>query len=331
MTSAKPRVAIIGTGGTISSVSHSSLDVLDYPDSGTKLEPAELLARVPELALFADGLAVPFRSVGSTRIGPSDWLDLARAIAGLGPEIAGVVILHGTATLEETAYCLSLVLKDERPVVLVGAQRPASAVSQDGSMNLVSAVRTAIAPEARGLGVLVVLNDEIHAAREVTKTSTYRLQTFRTPDMGLLGHVDGDRVALYRRPLRRHGAASRFDLDALARFPRVDIAYSYAGADGVAVEAFVAAGARGLVSAGLAPGIPAPLEQDALDRAATAGIVVVQASRAGSGRVARRATLREKGMVGADNLNPQKARILLALALTQTSDPDEIQRIFDTH
>lgn len=331
MTTHTPRVAVIGTGGTISSVAESSLDVLDYPETGRKLEVAEILARIPETARFAECVPIPFRSVGSTSIGPTDWLEIGRTIAGLGPEVTGVVILHGTATLEETAYALSLTLKTEMPVVLVGAQRPASAVSSDAGMNLVAAIRTAASAEARGLGVLVVLNDEIHAAREVTKTSTYRLQTFRSPDMGVLGHADGDRLAFYRRPTRRHTLTSAFDLDALAGMPRIDIAYSYAGADGAAIEAFLAAGAQGLVSAGLAPGIPALGERAALERAAAAGIIVAQASRAGSGRVARRAYLREHGMVGADNLNPQKARILLGLALTQTRDPDAVQEFFDTH
>ncbi len=331
MMSAKPRVAVIGTGGTISSVAQSSLDVLDYPETGRKLEVAEVLARTPEVERFAECVPIPFRAVGSTSIGPKDWVELSRTVAELGEDVAGVVIPHGTATLEETAYVLSLILKTEMPVVLVGAQRPSSAVSQDGGMNLLAAIRTAVAPEARGLGVLVVMNDEIHAAREVTKTSTYRLQTFRSPDFGLLGHVDGDRLAFYRRPTRRHTVTSAFDLTALAAMPRVDITYSYAGADGAAVEALVAAGAEGIVSAGLAPGIPALGEREALERAAAAGVVVSQASRAGSGRVARRTYLREKKMVGADNLNPQKARILLGLALTQTRDADSIQEIFDTH
>lgn len=331
MSSAKPRVAVIGCGGTISSVAESSLDVLDYPETGRKLDVAEVLARTPEAAHLGECLPIPFRAVGSTSIGPKDWVEIGKAIAELGEDIAGVVIPHGTATLEETAYALSLTLKTEMPVVLVGAQRPASAVSSDAGMNLLAAIRTATAPEARGLGVLVVLNDEIHAAREVTKTATYRLQTFKSPDFGLLGHVDGDRLAFYRRPTRRHTLTSAFDLPALAAMPRVDIAYSYAGADGAAVDAFVAAGAAGIVSAGLAPGIPALGEREPLERAAALGVIVAQASRAGSGRVARRQYLRDKGMIGADNLNPQKARILLGLGLTATRDADGLQEFFDTH
>ena len=175
-------------------------------------------------------------------------------VAAERPDIAGFVITHGTATLEETAYFLHLALKTDKPVVLVGAQRPASALSTDAGMNLLGAIRVASAEAARGLGVLVVLNDEIQSAREVTKTSTYRLQTFRSPDFGALGHIDGDGVHIYRHPMRRHAPDTEFDVSKLDGLPRVDIAYSYAGADGTVVDALVAAGARGIVSAGLAPG-----------------------------------------------------------------------------
>jgi L-asparaginase len=330
----KPLIGAIGCGGTISSLGASSTDVLDYPDFGRKLPIEEVLGRHTEVAAIADVLAVPFRSVGSSAIGPSEWLELAGTIhrvAAERPSMRGFVVPHGTATLEETAYFLHLVLKTDKTVVLVGAQRPASALSSDAGMNLLGAVRAAIDPAAAGLGVLVALNDEIQSAREATKTSTYRLQTFRSPDFGALGHVDGDGVRIYRRPARRHAPHTEFDVAQIEHLPRVDIAYSYGGADGTVIDALVKAGARGIVSAGLAPGIPAPLERTAIERAAKAGVVVVQASRAGSGRVARRRYLREAGIVGADNLNPQKARILLMLALTRRSDADDIQRMFDTY
>src|SRR6202011_3140540 len=199
----RPVIAAIGCGGTISSLGRDSTDVLDYPDFGPKLPIDEVLGRYPELAKVADILPVPFRSVGSTAIGPPEWLELAATIDRLAaerPELAGFVIPHGTATLEETAYFLNLALKSDKTVVVVGAQRPASALGSDAGMNLLGAVRTVSAPAARGLGVLVVLNDEIHSAREATKTSTYRLQTFRSPDFGLLGHIDGDGVQIYRQP-----------------------------------------------------------------------------------------------------------------------------------
>jgi L-asparaginase len=330
----RPVIAAIGCGGTISSLGRDSTDVLDYPDFGTKLPIDEVLGRYPEIAKVAEMLPVPFRSVGSTAIGPPEWLELAATIDRLAaerPELAGFVIPHGTATLEETAYFLNLALKSDKTVVVVGAQRPASALGSDAGMNLLGAVRTVSAPAARGLGVLVVLNDEIHSAREATKTSTYRLQTFRSPDFGLLGHIDGDGVQIYRQPRRRHAPDTEFDIAGLASLPRVDIAYSYGGADGTVVDALVAAGARGIVSAGLAPGIPAPLERIALERARGAGVIVVQSSRAGSGRVALRRYLDEAGMVAADNLNPQKARILLMLALTRTTDIIEMRRMFTVY
>jgi L-asparaginase len=198
-------------------------------------------------------------------------------------------------------------------------------------MNLVNAIRVAASPDSRGMGVLVVLNDEIHAAREVTKTSTLRLQTFRTPDFGVLGHADGDAVAYYRRPIRRHAPDTEFTVAAMATLPRVDIAYSYAGADGVAVRAFVAAGARGIIAAGFAPGFCPPAEIEALTAAAAQGVAVVQCTRAGSGRTFRGTKLREAGFLIADNLNPQKARILLALALTVTTDPEAIMQMFRTY
>ena len=330
----KPLVAAIGCGGIISSLGRDSLDVLDYPDFGTKLPVDQVLARYPEIATIAEVLPVPFRSVGSTAIGPAEWLELAgiiRRLAAEKPALAGFVIPHGTATLEETAYFLNLTLKTDKTVVVVGAQRPASALGSDAGMNLVGAIRVASAPVARRLGVLVALNDEIHSAREATKTSTYRLQTFRSPDFGLLGHVDGDGVQIYREPRRRHAPDTEFEVSGLTGLPRVDIAYSYGGADGTVVDALVAAGARGIVSAGLAPGIATPLERAALERARDAGLVVVQSSRAGSGRVALRRYLDQGGMVAADNLNPQKARILLMLALTRTSDIPEIRRMFTVY
>jgi L-asparaginase len=215
--------------------------------------------------------------------------------------------------------------------VIVGSQRPSSALSSDAGMNLVNAIRTAACPQARGMGVLLLLNDEIHAAREVTKTSTLRMQTFRTPDFGVLGHADGDRVVFYRAPLRRRMPDTEFDVRDVAELPRVDIVYAYVGSDGTAVRAFVAAGARGIVSAGFAPGIPGAGDGAALAEAVKQGVVVVQSTRAGSGRTFRGTRARQSGFLIADNLNPQKARLLLALALTRTSEPEEIARMFETY
>ena len=275
-----------------------------------------------------------FRQVGSTEIGPREWIELRAVIHRIArddPTFAGFVIPHGTATLEETGFFLNLTLAVRKPVVLVGAQRPASALGSDAGMNLVNALRVAGSPEARGKGVLAVLNDEIHAARDVVKTSTYRVQTFRSLDFGALGHVDGDGVHFYRSPSRKRMPDTPFAVLDLGALPRVDIVYSYAGADGALVDAAVAVGARGLVSAGFAPGSPTPEQRAAFERAAKSGVVVVQCSRAFSGRVAPRRRLRESGILAGEDLSPQKARILLMLALSTTTDIAAIQEMFSTY
>ncbi len=330
----KPKVAFIGTGGTIASLGRGPLDLQDYAAAGNIMHADAILQRWPETALVADVLPVRYRAIPSPAIGFPEWKALAGLCAQLvqdNPDLAGIVIGHGTATLEETAYFLNLTLKVAIPVVIVGSQRPSSALSSDAGMNLVNAIRVAASQEARGMGVLVVLNDEIHAAREVTKTSTSRLQTFRTPDFGVLGHADGDAVAFYRRPIRRCAPDTEFDISNLDALPRVDISYSYAGGDGTATRAFIAAGAAGIVAAGFAPGMCPPDEFAALTEAAAKGITVVQCTRAGSGRTFRGTRLREAGLLIADNLNPQKARLLLALALTVTRDPETILRLFRTY
>lgn len=318
---ARPKVAVIGTGGTIASQGSGPLDTQDYASSGLPiLDAAGLVARVPALAEVAEVIPVPFRAIPSTAVGWAEWRALLACIAEVKAahaDLSGIVVTHGTATLEETAYLLSLTLPDDMPVVVTGAQRPFTGLSSDAPMNLVAAVRVAGDPQSRGLGALVVLNDEIHAAREVTKTSTGRLQTFRSPDVGALGHVDADRVSYWRRPTRLLAPAERFDISGIAAAPRVDVAYSVAGGDGVAVRAFLAAGARGIVAAAFAPGFTTPAEREALAAAVQAGCVVVLSSRAGSGRTFPTRRYGEQGFLTADNLNPQKARVLLMLALTR--------------
>jgi L-asparaginase len=331
---AKPTVAFIGTGGTIASLGKGPLDLQDYGAAGTVMHAEEIVAKWPVVHQVADVIAVKYRNIASTAIDFTDWkalVALCHRLPNEHPGLDGIVIGHGTATIEETAYFLNLTLKTSIPVVLVGSQRPSSALSSDAGMNLVNAIRVAACPESRGMGVLVLLNDEIHAAREVTKTSTLRLQTFRTPDFGVLGHADGDAVTFYRQPVRRRAPDTEFDMSELTSIPRVDIAYSYAGADGTAIRAFVAAGAKGIVSAGFAPGYSAPGEAEALKQAVEQGVVVVQSTRAGSGRTFQSSRLKAGGLLIADNLNPQKARILLSLALTRTRDQDEIMRIFRTY
>jgi L-asparaginase len=325
-----PRIAVIGTGGTISSLGNGSLDVLDYPDFGQKLTCEQLLNKFEETKLVADAVPITYKQVGSTALGPVEWIeirDMIHKLAEEQPDLAGFVIPHGTATLEETGFFLNLTLRVKQPVIMVGAQRPNSALGTDAGTNLVNALQVAGSPKARGMGVMVVMNNEIHPARDVVKTSTYRVQTFKSADYGALGHVDGDGVHFFRAPLGIHMPDTPFSGREIAALPRVDVIYSYAGADGDLVEAAVKAGAKGLVSAGFAPGSPSPSQQEAFLAAAKSGIVIVQCTRA-IGRVAPRRRLRETGIIGGSDLTPQKARILLQLMLLDTTDIGKIQEAF---
>lgn len=327
----KGRVAVIGTGGTISAIGRDAFDLKDYDTNGVMLDAAELLARCPRAECEPDCYAFPFSAVSSTSIGFAEWRRLALLCGELvdrDPELAGIVITHGTATLEETAYFLHLTVKVGIPVVLTGAMRPWNGVSSDAALNLRNAIRVAACPQATGLGVLVVMNDEIHSARDVTKSSTSRLHAFQSPGHGPLGQAEADRIVLYRRPLRDHAPNTEFAIEAVEALPRVDILYAYTGSDGALARAAIAAGARGIVSAGFAPGESPELEETALREAVASGIIVVQSTRVGSGRVPPTSRLAANGFVGTDDLTPQKARILLALALTRTSDFQRIDQMF---
>lgn len=330
----KGRVAVIGTGGTISAIGRDAFDLHDYDANGTMLDVTEILSRCPRAEDDPDCFPVPFLSKVSTRIGFPEWRELVLLcdeVVGRNPDVSGIVILHGTATLEETAFFLHLTLKVDVPVVLVGAQRPWNGLSSDAALNLRNAIRVAACREARGLGVLVLLNDEIHSARDVTKGSTLRVHTFQSPVHGLLGQADPDMVVFYRKPTRRHAPDTEFRIEKLDALPRVDILYAYAGGDDVLARAALAAGAKGIVSAGFAPGSPNAIEAAVLREAAAAGTVIVQSSRAGSGRVPSTTAIAKAGFVSADDLTPQKARILLSLALTRTADIVEIGRMFRSY
>lgn len=318
------------SGGTIDSVGTDRLDLAWYFENGQRLESGELLARVPEIGQVAEAVEVPFKRLSSGGITPADWLELAHTLQErLDGGLDGAVITHGTNTLEETAFFLHLAMQTDKPIVVTGAMRPSSAISPDGYLNLLNAFRLAADPSARGKGALVLLNDTIHGAREVTKTNTFRVHTFQSRDTGPLGYADADgRIIWYLQPGRRHGG---FDVRELTDLPRVDVVVTYAGADGALIDAAIAAGARGIVSAGSGAGRPTPGEDDALDRAVAKGVVVVQASRTGSGRVARSPKVRARGIVTADDLLPWKARILLMLALTRTEEAEEIQQLFEEY
>lgn len=332
MTHRKPCIAVVGTGGSISTPGRHSLDLFEYGDYGRTVEVEELLSMFPELAANFDLRPLRFSAIVSIAMSVQDWLALHRTISDVAagsPEISGIVVAHGTSTIEETAYFLHLTLKVDLPVVVVGAQRPPNGLSSDAGLNLVNAARVAASPEARGLGVLVLLNDEVHSAREATKTSNFRVSTFKAPDIGVLGYSDPDGVvAIYRRPVRRHTRGTEFDATALKELPRVDIVYSHVGADGYFIEAAVARGSRGIVVAGMPPGLQPPAQRQAMVEASRSGVLVVQSSRGGAGRVLARAKDVAAGIVSADNLNPQKARVLAMLALSVTDDRTEIRRMF---
>lgn len=331
----RPRVAVIGTGGSISTPGRDSLDLFEYADYERPVEVDDLLAMFPVIREVADVVPVRFRAIGSTAITPGDWLELARTIHEVvetDPTFDGIVVTHGTATAEETAYFLHLVIKLEIPVVVVGAQRPPNGLSSDAGLNLVDAVRVAGSKAARGRGVLVVLNNEIHCAREVTKTSTSRLHTFQAPEFGVLGHADPDgTVIFYRHSTRRHTTATEFEIGSIRELCRVDIVYAYAGVDGCFIRAAQAAGARGVIMAAFAPGMLSPSQRDAALAASRDGLLIILSNRGGIGRVIPRVADVKAGLIAGDNLNPQKCRVLAMLALALTDDRDEIRRIFSEY
>jgi L-asparaginase len=326
---------LILTGGTIDSVGADRLDLAWYIEANKRLDEGELLSQLPELETIASVQEIPFRRLPSQALLDKDWLDLVRKIHSIfdAGEADGIVITHGTNTLEETAYFLNLTLKTDKPVVIVGSMRPSSAMSADGYLNVLNAVRVAADPASRGRGCLVVMNDTIFNGRDVTKNSTYRVEAFQSRDLGPLGYADADgRVIYYHHPVRRHTIETEFDVREMTSLPRVDIVLSYANADGVMIEAAARAGARGIVSAATGAGRPTPMQDVAFDKAYNeSGMLMCLCSRVASGRVVRSPGLKRKGFVAGDNLPPWKARILLSLALSRTTDADDIQRMFDMY
>ena len=331
-----PQVVVLSTGGTIAGSGASTMSLAEYKAGA--LLGAELVEAVPELKQFARVRVEQICNVASPDITIAIWKQLAERINGIfagEPDVAGVVITHGTSTIEETAYFLNLTVKHDRPVVLTGSQRPPSALSADGPLNLVNAVRAAIDPASRGRGVLVLLNDEINAARDVTKSNTYRAETFRSGELGFLGYVDQDRVAYYRTPGKRHTTNSEFDVSVIADFPKVDVLYAYAGSNNaLLLDTLQRAGVQGIVYACTGAGTVSASDKEAIGRIldlSGAKPVFVRSTRVSNGRVIARKEYDDLGMVPADNLNPQKARILLMLALTRTRDLQEIRRIFSEY
>ena len=323
-----PRVHLLATGGTISNVGD------DKRRTGT-----ELVDGIPGVGQMATVTVEQFSNVPSSAVTEAMWRGLATRIRQLqqGDDApVGFVITHGTDTMEETAYFLSLTVGGCEPVLVTGAMRQANWVGADGPANLRNAIRAAIAPASRGRGTMVLMNDELFAARDVTKSNTTRLNAFSAPDAGVLGLTDPDTI-VFHRPVPASCRPSLFDLSAIGEFPRTDVVYAYIGADSVVVDALVNAGSRGLVVAGVGRGGTTPAMSRALRRATERGVTVILSNRTGSGRVGTAShpdslaalPAGRGATIGATDLNPQKARVLLMLALAAHSSARRIAELFD--
>lgn len=326
-------IHIIEMGGTISARGTDRLDYKDYVSG--ELGGKDFLKEIPELFDIANISFTVYSDISSTKITTDDWNTLRQKVIELAkqPTVDGIVITHGTSTLEETAYFLHLTVPTEKPIVFVGAQRPFTALSSDAQLNLVQAVRVAASNDACHKGVLVVLNDQINCAREATKTNTYRLDTFQSGSHGLLGIIDADHtVQFYRQPLRTHTYRSEFALFDYHTLPHVEIVYSYAGANGFLIKQIVENGTyKGIVAAGTGAGLLTPSELVALEKATEKGLFIVRSSRGGGGRVVNINSYAKYPFISADDLSPQKARILLMLSLLKYDNPKKIQHIFHTY
>ena len=325
-----PKVRLVATGGTISN------------RDGGRLTADELIKSMPRLDRYARAESEQFANTSSSSLTLQQWLELARRINALFAEdadLAGIVVTSGTDTLEETAYFLNLTVKSDKPVVVVGSMRNPSTLGYEGAANLLEGFRVAADPQSRGKGVLVVLNDEINAARDVTKTDALRLHTFQTRGYGVLGVVDDDRVVYYRDVVKRHTNGSEFDVTKVEALPRVDVVLTYQGASGDVIKAIVDQGAKGIVMATAGAGATSGTQGEGIRYAVEKGVFVVTGTRTGSGRIAARSQPPAASTNGdqprqpilrisAEDLAPIKARILLMLALTKTTDGAEIQRMF---
>lgn len=328
----KPNILIIGTGGTISGAGGNGTDS-SYLSGAVGI--SNLVVGLPELKEIANIHSEQVFRVGSQDITIDHWLKLAKHINErlTLKDVDGIVVTHGTDTMEETAYFLNLTIKSKKPVILVGAMRPSTALGSDGASNLYSAVALACSKEAVGKGVLVVMNNEINASREITKTNTTLLHSFRAPE-GVLGYVQNNLIRFYRFPTHKHTYDTEFDISKVNELPQVDIVYGYADNNGVALNAFVKeGGANGIVYAGVGNGNLSNGIKSDLIMARKKGIIIVRASRVGQGIVIRNAETNddELDFIVSDNMNPQKARILLMLALTKTNDTKKIQQMFYTY
>jgi L-asparaginase len=327
-----PNIVVLATGGTIAGAAGS--DVQAAYTSG-QVGVDQLLAAVPQAKKLAALRGEQIANIGSQDMNDEVWLKLATRVNQLAamPDVAGIVITHGTDTIEETAYFLNLVVKSAKPVVLTAAMRPSTALSADGPLNFYNAVAVAANKEATGRGVLVVINDWIQGAASLTKTSTTAVQTFMSPLRGLIGTVAYGEAEFYRGPVGKNTTASEFSLDGVTTLPRVDIVMAHENMDGVLINAAAAAGARGLVIAGVGNGNMTAATQEAVKRARKKGVAVVRSTRVTSGFVGRDVEVDDDalGTVASGDLNPAKSRVLLKVALLRTADPAAIQAYFDRY
>lgn len=330
--SSKPTIAILATGGTIASQGATKLSLTEYGSNAgqSHIGIQTLIDAVPEIMEIANITGSQLFNIGSSKLQFANIITLAAYINQLFQEekADGVVITHGTDTLEETAYFLNLVIHSDRPVVLVGSMRPATGMSADGPLNLMNAVALAASPDARGKGVLVCMNDQISGAFDVTKTNTTNVATFQCPNTGYMGYMQNNKPNFVSCPSKKHTYQSEFTIPDAATLPRVEINYAGLGTDGFMIRAAIDSGCQGIINAGVGHGNMTDDVRSSLGQAVSKGIVVVAASRVLSGLVTPVHINESSGFVSAMMHSPQKARILLTLALTKTKDHQAIQRIF---
>ncbi len=328
MKKAKSRIAILGTGGTIAGFIDSTIATTGYTAGAIDIDV--LIKAVPQIRDLADISWEQIANIDSSNMCDEIWLRLAKKIAKLFAEgIDGVVITHGTDTMEETAYFLNLTIKSDKPVVLVGAMRPSTAISADGPKNLYNAVALVANKEAKNKGVMVAINDKILSARGVVKTHSLNVDAFSSPDFGDLGYIVDGKVFFYNNVTKAHTKNAPFDVSKLTSLPKVDILYSYSNdGSGVAAKALFEHGTKGIVVAGSGAGSIHKNQKDVLKELLKKGLKVVVSSRVVAGCVAVSDSDKKLGFISAEDLNPQKARVLLILALTKTSDPKKIQEYF---
>ncbi|AFI05254.1 L-asparaginase II [Helicobacter cetorum MIT 99-5656] len=327
-----PTIALLATGGTIAG-SGISASANSYKSG--ELSVKELISAIPNLNKLAHIKGEQISNIGSQDMNEAIWFKLARRIQELleDSRIQGVVITHGTDTLEESAYFLNLVLHSTKPVVLVGAMRNSTSLSADGALNLYNAVSVAIHKQSANKGVLVVMDDTIFSAREVAKTHTTHTSTFKALNSGAIGSVYYAKVRYYMQPLRKHTIKSEFSIHELKKpLPRVDIIYTHAGMTSDLLQASINSHAQGIVIAGVGNGNVSVEFLKMMRQASKLGVVIVRSSRVGSGETTS-GEIDDKayGFITSDNLNPQKARVLLQLALSKTKNKEKIQEMFEEY